>query len=63
MPAVGSGRAASDAAAARICGVTSMTWPSTPLTKPGDSSVDSPWPARRPVDGHRLWDVVGVQQF
>ena len=28
-------------AAARICGVTSITWPSTPLTKPGDSSVDS----------------------
>ena len=29
------------AAAARICGVTSITWPSTPLTKPGESSVDN----------------------
>src|ERR1700738_4285045 len=28
-------------AAARICGVTSITWPSTPLTKPGESSVDN----------------------
>src|SRR4051812_30511214 len=29
------------AAAALICGVTSITWPSTPLTKPGESSVDN----------------------
>ena len=28
--------------------VTSITWPSTPLTKAGDSSMDSSWPAPPP---------------
>ena len=50
--------------AARICGVTSITWPSTPLTNPGESSVDRLLGQLDGlVDGDRFGNVVGVQQL
>ncbi len=36
------------AAAARTCGATRTTWPSTPFTKPANRRWRVPWPVRRP---------------